>query len=377
MPPFLSSWCCRAAAKARPPELLLTECLEQLSALLAALQAPGEKGPEGAQLLWELRGLLREVHSAVEAAVGNGQRDTVFCTAEASSADDPSLPTPRLPLQRRVFKLRRRVRPRVPRLRRGSLGRLAGCDRGFGSCSGGEAPGARRYHNVVDTSNAGDAWRCDDAMEGYGPVCSFGMPWDSAPGLPPPTREPTGIAAEDATTEEVTERARQVALMRRQLVALSSGGRCLESIPAPSMQAREDTNQSGGSFRDALFSTCTSERVPASSSQAIGAQEPRRRLPDAPALAAEAQQAPVGMLPVLQQQGLGALPPARRADDDDHEEVCEFYECRHTRDGRVTWAPPDHGAGLASRQDRSSGRWRQSSSLPPRLNQGRRLAADG
>lgn len=83
-------WCCGAGKDGifrwrRPPErrqeLCLADCLEQLSALLALPQIPGEEGPQGFRMLEDLHRLLRDVHIQVERAMSqrsaNGEGGSV------------------------------------------------------------------------------------------------------------------------------------------------------------------------------------------------------------------------------------------------------------------------------------------------------------
>lgn len=71
-------WCCGSGKEGifrwrrpsdRRAEPSLVDCLEQLSALLALPQIPGEDGPQGFRMLEELHRLLRDVHIQVERAL--------------------------------------------------------------------------------------------------------------------------------------------------------------------------------------------------------------------------------------------------------------------------------------------------------------------
>lgn len=85
-------WFCNVRRWRRPPprrsDLLVAECLEQLHSLLMLLQMPGEEdGPQGSKHLHELRGLLCDVHHAVEATIKAGINDDPEACVYGSAAD--------------------------------------------------------------------------------------------------------------------------------------------------------------------------------------------------------------------------------------------------------------------------------------------------
>ena len=144
----------------------------------------------------------------------------------------------------------------------------------------------------------------------------------STPGLPSQREEQDeeGIACQ-------ADRALQIAQLRRQLMALSDGGRLLRAVLDPCHLAAatcESPSQTSGSFREFMFSTCSSERVVAP----CQILSEKRRLPEAPPLSE--QTAATGcQAPELQvanaRASLQAAEVRRLEDDEDLEAACELY----------------------------------------------------
>jgi len=200
----------------------------------------------------------------------------------------------------------------------------------------------------------------------------------SSPGLPPsaaqsrrcsvsPPREREPQPQEDFREQDPAERARQVLLMRRQLLALSDNSRLLVGAPHLSGHlAREGTDRgssNGGTFRE-ILRACGTDEMSFIASDCIvhevsqsNASSTRGR----PPLGIEQSAQAVVVAPWLQPQdprmallnggsyskmANGPLPPPVPAaqvrppmvDSDDEDSDCEHY-IPAQEDGRIVWRP--------------------------------------
>lgn len=300
------------------PELLIHNSVEHLRALDAMLQAPGVPSPEVLQ--------LQELQDAL--------CDLVLTVDAVSVSRSGSLATTFLRRPSEPRHGRRRVkRRRGPRLR------------------------CRAATSDV-RADASDTWRCD-AEEGAGVTT-----WRSAPGLPS-HREP---AAENVIEPVGSSHDQQVAQLRRQLEALTGGGKHLRTLPAlPSSQLLSERELAGpaSSLRD-FWSACAPDEIEKPAAARVFNSEQRIPVPPdaytdvAPWLMSIDESA--GAKQSLPAQGMssagpsdvltGALKPPTalahipgetwtrlRDEDDDNLELCDHYSFSKRADGTLLWVP--------------------------------------
>lgn len=299
-------WFCSVGKWRRAPphksEMLLTECVEHLTALLLFLRTPGDcgEGPQGITLLHKLHGLLPDVHSAVEEALGeqsllgDGEPSAIFI-GEGVEVAGCFLAHKLLAAPEACGSLKEAEQPQQPQQQESQQQQPPPQQQQQQQKE--EEQQHHKQHenatileaieavqklactmNVVEPEEEGmpEEWRgeewnyIDEAEERAGPDTpgSRGGPRVSAGGLPPPSPECSWRGAMDTCfapqvseySADVQVRPLQVAELRRVLRNLGDpAGRVLQTVPNPQFERFAPASSSrGGTLREFL-KVCTSD----------------------------------------------------------------------------------------------------------------------